>query len=103
MSLLEGFNGPFVNLPPGMVDLEDYGSREAVRHSSGVQQSSGHSESGNAYWLTGTVNPADGLTKVLSEMVPLPRLLGVFRPLRPLRRAPFRFSLLLASLTIPIL
>ena len=44
---------------------------------------------GNAYWLPGTENPADGRTKVRGEMVPLSRLLesGQFHPgqLRALR------------------
>ena len=43
----------------------------------------------NVYWLPGTENPADGLTKLRSEMGPIMALLetGNFRPgtLRPLK------------------
>ena len=43
----------------------------------------------NVYWIPGTENPADGLTKLRSEMGPILALLetGRFQPgvLRPLR------------------
>ena len=61
-----------------------------VRHFLSIQQALEEGELENAYWLPGTENPADGLTKVRSDMVLL-RLLesGGFRQgrLRPLKGA----------------
>ena len=60
-----------------------------VRHFLGIQQSLDHGELDNIFWLPGTENPADGMTKVRSEMPPMLHLLefGEFYPgtLRPLK------------------
>ena len=58
-----------------------------VRHFSGIQKALEAGDLENVYWLPGTENPADSLTKVRSAMDPLLRLLelGAFSP-RPLRR-----------------
>ena len=59
-----------------------------VRHFLSIQQALGEGELDNAYSAPGTEKPADGLTKVRSDTVPLLRLLrpGHFNPgsLRPL-------------------
>ena len=59
-----------------------------VRHLLSILQALEEEELGNAYWLPGTENPADGMTKVKSEMFPILGLMGSgeFRPgtLRPL-------------------
>ena len=59
-----------------------------VRHFRDIQQSLGEGELENAYWIPGTENPADGFTKLRSEMGPILALLetGSFQPgvLRPL-------------------
>ena len=39
-----------------------------ARHVLPIQQFIADGESENAYWLTGAGNPADGLTKIKSEM-----------------------------------
>ena len=69
--------------------------RFLVRCVSIIQQSLGDGDLENAYWLTGTESPADGLTKVQNDAVPLFRLLETVRfpsfgsplsgKLRPLR------------------
>ena len=41
-----------------------------VRHFLGIQQSLGEGELENVYWIPGTENPADGFTKLRSEMGP---------------------------------
>ena len=60
-----------------------------ARHFLSIQQFLEDGELGNVYWLPGTENPADGLTKLRSEMGPIMALLetGTFRPgiLRPLK------------------
>ena len=60
-----------------------------VRHFLSIQQSLDNNELDNIYWLPGTEKPADGMTKVRSEMPPMLRLLefGEFYPglLRPLK------------------
>ena len=59
-----------------------------VRHFLSIQQSLDDKELDNVYWLPGTENPADGMTKLKSEMQPMLHLLefGEFYPgfLRPL-------------------
>ena len=88
MPLLKEIYGPFDGLDPGMVGL---GGRESMftrlktekmiaekqlaRHLLGIQQSLEEGELGNAHWVLGTENPADGRTKVRSDMVPSLRLL----------------------------
>ena len=60
-----------------------------VRDSLGIQQFLGNGELGSVYWLGGLANPADRITEVKSDMIPLLRLLvlgafhlGVLRSLR---------------------
>ena len=45
------------------------------RHFLSIQQALGEGDLENAYWLPGTENPADSLTKVRGDVVPLLRLL----------------------------
>ena len=101
MSLIREFYAPFVDISPGMVGLEDCESlfnhlrnkkmiteKYLVRHFLSIQQALEDGELENVYWLPGTENPADGMTKVRSEMAPMLQLLetGEFHPgtLRPL-------------------
>ena len=60
-----------------------------ARYSLSIQQALEHKELDNAYWIPGKGNPADGLTKLRSEVLPLLRLLelgpynpGISRPLK---------------------
>ena len=102
MALIREFYTPFVGLSPGMVGLEDCESlfshlrtkkmiteKYLVRHFLSIQQSLDNKELDNIYWLPGTENPADGMTKMKSEMSPMLNLLefGEFYPgvLRPLK------------------
>ena len=60
-----------------------------VRHFLSIQQFLEDGELDNVYWLPELENPADSLTKVRCEMIPILTLLetGKFQPgtLRPLR------------------
>ena len=60
-----------------------------VRHFLSIQQFLDEGELGNVYWIPGVENPADGLTKLRSEMGPImtPLETGRFQPgtLRPLK------------------
>ena len=60
-----------------------------ARHFLSIQQFREDGELENVYWLPGTENPADGLTRVGSEMGPVMALFetGRFQPglLRPLK------------------
>ena len=60
-----------------------------VRHFLRIQQFIEEGDLDNVYWIPGTENPADGLTKIRSEMGPILALLetGRFQPglLRPLK------------------
>ena len=102
MSLLKDFFGPFDDSDPGTVELGDCESltthlktekmiaeEYAERHFLSTQQAFGEGEMDNVFRVPGTENPADGLTKVRSDMEPLLRLLesGHFYPgsLRPLK------------------
>ena len=102
MLLLKEFYGPFEGMDPGVEGLEDCESllthlktekmiaeKCLVRRFLSIQQFLGEGDLENANWLPGTENPADSLTKVRSDMVPLLRLLesGAFCPghLRPLK------------------
>ena len=93
---------PLACMNPGVVGLEDSVSlfthlstrrmiaeQYLARHFLSIQQELREGELENAYWLPGTENPADGLTKVRSDAVPLLRLLASvgYRPgqLRPLK------------------
>ena len=87
VSMLRGFYAHFLNLPPGMVGLVDckclfthLKSKEIttgaflVRHFLASQQTLETQELGNVYWLPGSENPADGLTKTESDAAELLRL-----------------------------
>ena len=100
--LLKDCYGPFGGINPGAVGLEGCESlsshlktkkmiteKYSVRHFLSIQRALEEGDLEKAYWLPGTENPAGGLTRVRSDMVPLLRLLGSggFRPdqLRTLR------------------
>ena len=102
MALLGEFYGPFSHMSPGLVGMEDFESlfthlenrktiteKYLVRHFLSIQQFLEDGELENVYWIPGTENPADGLTKLRSEMGPIMALLepGRFQPdlLRPLK------------------
>ena len=102
MSMLREFFGHFSGLSPGLVGLEDCESLFAelkkskmitekflVRHCLSIQQALEQKDLDNVYWVPGKENPADGLTKLRSEILPLLRLLesGAYNPgiLRPLK------------------
>ena len=91
---------PFEGINPRVVGLEDCGSLFTlletkkmiaegylVRHFLSIQHGVEAGDLGDEYQPPGTDSPADGLTRVRIDMVPLPRLLesGRFRPgqLRP--------------------
>ena len=61
-----------------------------VRHFLSIQQAPEKKELDNVYRIPGKENPADGLTKLRIEVLPLLRLLesGTYNPgiLRPLKR-----------------
>ena len=95
MALIREFYAPFVGLSPGMVGMEDCESlfshlrnkkmvteKYLIRHFLSIQQALEDGDLENVYWLPGTENPADGMTKVKSEMLPILSLLehGEFRP-----------------------
>ena len=101
MALIRELYTPFVGLSPGMAGSEDCESlfnhlrakkmvteKYLLRHFLCIQQSLEDKELDNIYWLPGTENPADGMTKMKSEMSPMLNLLefGEFHPgfLRPL-------------------
>ena len=60
-----------------------------VRHFLSIQQFIEEGDLDNVYWIPGTENPADGLTKIRREMGPIlaPLETGRFQPglLRPLK------------------
>ena len=102
MALLREFYAPFSRMSPGLVAMEDFESlfthlknkkmvteKYLVRHFLSIQQFIEEGDLDNVYWLPGTENPADGLTKSRSEMGPILALLetGRFQPglLRPLK------------------
>ena len=93
---------PFSHISPELVGMEDCESlptylknrkmiteKYLVRHFLSIQQLLEDGELENVYWLPGVGNPADGLTKLRSEMGPIMTLLetGGFQPgiLRPLK------------------
>ena len=99
--LLKVWFGPFDGVNPGEVgsgDCESMATRLAtakmlstrylLRHFLSIQRALEGGGLGNSCWLRGAENPADGLTIVRSDVVPLLRLLesGRFPPgqLRPL-------------------
>ena len=102
MALLREFYEPCSHISPGLVGMEDCESRcthlknrkmvtekYLVRHCLSFQQFLEDGELENVYWIPDTENPADGLTKLRSEMGPIMALLetgrcqpGVPRPLK---------------------
>ena len=102
MALLREFYAPFSHISSGLVGTEDCESlfthlknkkmiteKYLVRHFLSIQQFIDEGELEDVYWIPGVENPADGLTKLRSEMGPIATLLetGRFQPgiLRPLR------------------
>ena len=102
MALLREFYVPFSGAPPGMVGLEDFESlfsdlknrklvngKFSVRHILSVQQFIEEGKLDNEFGLPGVENPVGGLTKLKSEMGPIPPLpeTGRFQPglSRPLK------------------
>ena len=107
MSMLREYYGHFAGSKPGMFGLEDCESlfthlkksksitgKFLVRHFMSIQQALEEQELNNVFWIPGKENPADGLTKMRSEILPLLRLLesGTYNPgmLRPLKRISLR-------------
>ena len=101
--MLREFYGHFAGSKPGMIGLEDCESlfthlkkseitteKFLVRHFLSIQQALEERELDNVFWIPGKENPADGLTKMHSEILPLLRLLesGTYNPgmMRPLKR-----------------
>ena len=102
MSMLRDFFGHFTDLFSGMAGLGDCESlathlkkdkliteKFLVRHFLAIQQATELQELENALGILGKMNPADGLTKLHSEVLPLFRLMeagtynpGCFRPLK---------------------
>ena len=87
MSLLQDCYGLLGGLKPGMAGSGNCESlftllktnkmiaeRYLARHFSSAQQALEEGDLEDAFWLPGTENPADSLTKVRSEMAPLLRL-----------------------------
>ena len=102
MALLREFYAPSSRASPGFVGMEDCESlfthlknkeivteKYLVRHFRSTQQFIEGGDLDNVYWIPGTGNPADGLTKTRTEMGPILALLatGRFQPglLRPLK------------------
>ena len=83
MSMLREFYGNFAGSKPGMIGLEDCESlfthlkksksiteKFLVRHFLSIQQSLGEKELNNVSWIPGKENPADGLAKLRSGILP---------------------------------
>ena len=98
MSMLREFYGHFAGSKPGMIGLEDCESlfthlkksksiteKFLVRHFMSIQQALEDHELDNVFRIPGEENPADGLTKMHSEILPLLRLLesGTYNPGMP--------------------
>ena len=75
---LEDCESLFTQLEPKKMADEKY----LVRSFSRIKQALGQGELDGIYWLLGTEHPADGPTKVRSDMGPLLRILesGRFNP-----------------------
>ena len=84
MSLLQDCYGLVDGLDPGMAGLADsetfvtylktkkmLNDKYSARHFLRIQQAFGEGELDNVHWVPGTGNPADGSTKVRSDMAPL--------------------------------
>ena len=85
--MLRGLYAHFLNLPPGKVGLEDCEclfthskNKEIttetllVRRFLAIQQTLETQELGDVYWLSGSENPAGGLTETNSDVAALLRL-----------------------------
>ena len=72
MGRWEDCESVFTHLETKKMKTEEY----LVRRPLSIQRALERGDMENAYWLPGTENPADGLTSVCSDMVPLLRLLG---------------------------
>ena len=92
MALLREFYDPFSRMSPGLVGMEACESlfthlknrkmatgEYPARHFLSIQRCIEEREPDNAYWLPGTENPVDGLTKVKSETGPILALLETGR------------------------
>ena len=105
--MIREFFGHFVDLNPGMVGLEGCESlsthskkkkmiaeKFSARRFLAIQQATEIQRLDNAYWIPGRENPADGLTKLRSDLLPLLRLIesGTYNPdyLRLLQGVAFR-------------
>ena len=88
MSMPREFYGHFTDLYSGMAGMEDCESlfthlkknklvagKFLVRRFLAIQQAIELQESDNVYWIPGKENPAGGLTKLRSEILPLLRLI----------------------------
>ena len=102
MSMLRKFYGHFSGLSPGLAGLEDCENLFTRRkksemitgkflamHFLSIQQALEQKDLDNVYRIPGKENPADGLTKLRCEILPLLRLLeslaynpGILRPLK---------------------
>ena len=84
VSMLREVNGHFAYVYPGMPGLEDCASlfthlkkgkmiteKFLLRRSSAIQQAIEIRKLDNAYWAPGRENPADGLAKLHSKILPL--------------------------------
>ena len=73
-----GCESLFTHLKTRQMVAEKY----LVRHFPSTPQALGAGDLENAYWLPGSENPAGGLTRVRSDVVPILRLLesGELRP-----------------------
>ena len=79
MSPLRDFYAPFERLGTGIMGMEDCEQRaqrvatgkHPVRRLLRIQQALEQAELDNVYWLPVVENPADGLPKVCSDVVPL--------------------------------
>ena len=107
MALLREFYVSFSRISPSLVAMQDCDSllthpknlkmiteKYLVCHFLSIQLLIEEGELDNAYWLSATENPADGLTKIKSEMGPIssPLESGRFQPglLRALKGLAFR-------------
>ena len=86
---MEDFESLFTHLKKNKLITE----KLPVRHFLAIQQAIELQELDNVYWNPGKKNPADGLTKLHSGILPLLRLMGAgtYNPgrVRPLEGAGF--------------
>ena len=85
MALPREYRSPFADISPGVVGMEDCESlftlsqnkkmvaeEYSARRFLSIEQSLGHGDLDNINWLPGLANAADEMTKVRSDMLPLP-------------------------------